>query len=549
MCRSPELALCLCRAARGVLCGRAPLGTGRLVTAAGSCPTRVRCVGQMGTFAAICHQAVFYQLVETSLWAPARAVVSQNLASRFRGGPVARGLRSRKDMEAPTARTHRHARIAQATELLGLILTGRLPADRQMDAYFRGRRQMGSRDRAFAAETVYGCLRRARTLEQIVGPAPLGPLAPRPAPLPTPSPTPSPAPPPAAALVAAWLLAFGGWTAGDLAEAGFPGDADALEARARAFDPSSLPFAVRADLPDWLAERLVAQWGEAEALALAEALNRPATLDIRVNALKTTRAELARRLRADGVEMEPTPLSPAGLRRAERAPLFASASFKDGLFEVQDEGSQLVSLLVEPRPHDRVADFCAGAGGKTLHLGSLMGNTGVLYAVDVSPRRLAEIRPRLRRSGLQTVRAFPIEHEGDRRLKRLQGKLDRVLVDAPCSGTGTLRRNPDIKWRPVDLPGLQEEQQRILQSAARLVKPGGRLVYATCSLLREENEAVVDAFLSEAAGAGFRRVHAGEILRSAGIVASDLVTSRGDLCLLPHRHGTDGFFAVALDRG
>jgi 16S rRNA (cytosine967-C5)-methyltransferase len=210
---------------------------------------------------------------------------------------------------------------------------------------------------------------------------------------------------------------------------------------------------------------------------------------------------------------------------------------------VQDEGSQLISLLVEAKRRETVIDFCAGAGGKTLHLGAAMANTGAVYAFDTAEWRLEKIKPRLKRSGLQNVRTVAIADERDARVQRLAGKADRVLVDAPCSGTGTLRRSPDIKWRPIDLPALHRVQVSILTAAATLVKPGGRVVYATCSLLREENEEVVAEFL--AAHPGFHQVPVNGIFERRDV---RLVMDGDAMRLYPHRHNTDGFFAAVLER-
>jgi len=407
-----------------------------------------------------------------------------------------------------------------AAELLDAILSGTLPADAQMDRYFRAHKNMGVRDRGFVAETVYACLREKRVLEHAIG----QPL------------------PDTTDIVAAQLV-LSGYSARALDELGYRGDAAALVRGVRALDRATLPLAVRANLPDWLAERLIAQFGEDESLVLADALNRPAPLDLRVNALKAERDDVRARLAQEGLSTEPTPYSPVGLRRQARAPLFNTQSFKDGLFEVQDEGSQLLAYLLEPKRHEMVVDFCAGAGGKTLHLGALMANTGTVYAFDTSPWRLGKLTPRQRRAGLHNVRAVAIAHERDERVQRLRGKIDRVLVDAPCSGTGTLRRNPDIKWRALDLAALAATQTRILDEASKLLKPGGRLVYATCSLLREENDEVVTAFL---AGHGdFRRVPVSEVLARRHI---PLPMESDALRLLPHRHGTDGFYAVVLEK-
>jgi len=407
----------------------------------------------------------------------------------------------------------------QASELLHAILTGKLPADNQMERYFRAHPDMGVRDRGFVAETVYGCLRQKRVLEHIAGG------------LPNPS-----------DLVAAYLLIQGA-SARVLEDAGYQGDARALSERKRTLDKTALSFGEQTNLPDWLAEKLRAQLGDAETLLLADALNRPAPVDLRVNSVKAERAQVQAQLATEGFQTEPTPYSPAGLRRDDRAPLFRTKCFKDGLFEVQDEGSQLLSFLLEPKRHEMVVDFCAGAGGKTLHLGALMANAGTVYALDVSARRLEKLKPRLRRAGLNNVRMTTISHERDARIQRLRGKIDRVLVDAPCSGTGTLRRNPDIKWRELGLVELTEAQQRILVAAAELLKPGGRLVYATCSLLREENDDIVAAFLT--AHPEFNIIPANEILARRHV---PLTMEDAALRLYPHRHRTDGFYAMVLER-
>ena len=406
--------------------------------------------------------------------------------------------------------------LHSAAELLQRILSEKIPADRQMEGYFRTHRDMGVRDRGFVAETVYGCLRERRWLEHIAGSALL------------------------LDVVAAYLLTHG-YSARALEETGFRGDARGMVERARTLDKATLPFAIQANMPDWLAQRLRAQFGDAEALALAAALNQPAPVDMRVNTIKAKREEVRTRLAQEGFPCELTPYSPTGLRRRDRAPIFKTACFKEGLFEVQDEGSQLLALMLEPRRQEMVVDFCAGAGGKTLHLGALMANTGTVYAFDVLAKRLEKLKPRLRRAGLNNVRMVTISHERDARVQRLKGKVDRVLVDAPCSGTGTLRRNPDIKWRDINLAELADAQQRILAAAAELLKPGGRLVYATCSLLKEENEDIVEKFL--AAQPGFHVVPVNEILERRHLPLS--MTGEA-LRLLPHLHQTDGFYAVAL---
>jgi 16S rRNA (cytosine967-C5)-methyltransferase len=309
-------------------------------------------------------------------------------------------------------------------------------------------------------------------------------------------------------------------------------------------DRASLPLALRANFPDWLLERLVQRQGEAEALALAEALNRPAPLDLRTNALKAKREEALAALAVAGVPAEPTPFAPLGIRLPKKPALQNMPLFRDGLIEVQDEGSQLLAEIVGARRGEMVVDFCAGAGGKTLAMGAAMRNTGRLYAFDVSEKRLAKLKPRLSRSGLSNVHPGVIAHENDAKIKRLAGKIDRVLVDAPCSGLGTLRRNPDMKWRqtPESLTELNAKQAAILGSAARLLKPGGRLVYATCSLLPEENEEIAANFLST--HPEFTLVPMGEVLREQKIP----LEMDEFLKLLPHLHQTDGFFAAVFQR-
>ncbi len=419
----------------------------------------------------------------------------------------------------------RALRITQSAELLHVILSGATSADavpgatKRMETYFRAHREMGVRDRGEIAETVYACLRHKRLLEHLAGSSD------------------------ATHLVAAQYLREG-MSARALEEAGFRGDARALVTRVRTTETAALPFAVRTSLPDWLAEKLLAQYGADEALALADALNRAAPVDLRVNTLKAKPADVQQRLSEAGFACDATPYSPVGLRLCERGSVFRTAAFEEGLFEVQDEGSQILSLLLEPRRGEMVVDFCAGAGGKTLHLGALMAGSGTLYAFEVSAARLERMTPRLRRAGLSNVRAIAIAHERDARAQRLYGKIDRVLVDAPCSGTGTLRRNPDIKWRAIDLPALIETQRRIINAAAPLLKPGGRLVYATCSLLAEESEAVVEEF--RAAHPEFVSVPASQILARRHVPLEAMAD--GALRLFPHRHGTDGFFAAVLER-
>ncbi len=393
------------------------------------------------------------------------------------------------------------------------------PADGVLSTHFKVDRT-GVRDRAFIAETAYAVLRRKRLIERLVGVD----ASPR-------------------QKVLAALVRLQGCNQRQLAEAVSPRELEWL-AQFKAQAEPELTLAEQADLPDWLTERLLARMGADELLQLSRGLNQPAPLDLRVNAMKASREEVLARFAADGIDAEACRYAPMGIRLKGRPALSKHPLFLEGKIEVQDEGSQLLAHLLAPKRGEMVVDFCAGAGGKTLALGAMMRSTGRLYAFDVAEKRLVKLKPRVARSGLSNVHPVLIGGENDTKVKRLAGKIDRVLVDAPCSGLGTLRRNPDLKWRqtPDSVAELARKQADILAGAARLVKAGGRLVYATCSILPEENEAVVDAFL--ASHADFERLSAAEVLAKQGI-EMDVGT---ELRLLPHTHGTDGFFAAVLER-
>lgn len=409
-------------------------------------------------------------------------------------------------------------RIGYAASLYEAILSDPLPADRKMDTWFRARPKLGMRDRGQIADDVYAMLRTRRSLSWLCGADDAIPEE-----------------------IAAARLIVTGIDPDAMERAGVA--ARTIARRWQAYGSATIPAAVKLDMPDFLLERFESQWGTDQARQLALALNQPATLDLRVNLIKCQRAQAAARLEAEGFPTSLTPHSPQGLRCIGRAPIFRTEAFRDGWIEVQDEGSQLIALLIEPKRREMVADFCAGGGGKTLALGALMGNSGSLYAFDTSAARLRRLATRIKRAGLDNVRVASIAHENDDRAARLTGKMDRVLVDAPCSGTGTLRRNPDIKWRALEIARFVDVQTRILTAAARLVKPGGRLVYATCSLLNEENDGVIAAFL--AGHESFRVVPVNEILERRGIA---LRMEDDFLRLYPHRHETDGFFAAVMER-
>ena len=315
-----------------------------------------------------------------------------------------------------------------------------------------------------------------------------------------------------------------------------PQTGDALEA-----------LAVATSLPRWLARLWSEQLGEAEVRALASALNQRAPLTVRVNELRLTRDELLERLRGDGARVEPTPLSPLGVTFVGRTNVFALKAFKEGLFEVQDEGSQLIALACGARPGQLVVDACAGAGGKALALAAEMRNKGRLVACDRDSRRLLEMKPRARRSGVHNweARGVPEGAAGEARIADLVGNADVVLVDAPCSGLGALRRNPDARWRldEAEIDTFPPRQREILDRYAKLVKPGGRLVYATCSINRRENEDVRAAFLES--HPEFRPAPPAKLF---GEELAKKVAREGDVQLLPNRHGTDGFYIAGFER-
>jgi 16S rRNA (cytosine967-C5)-methyltransferase len=295
------------------------------------------------------------------------------------------------------------------------------------------------------------------------------------------------------------------------------------------------------ELPSWLWDRLGLQYGNEERVALAESLLLPATFDIRVNTLKAKRDAVLARFKKEGFsEAKPMLMSDVGIRFPERVDISRHELFEDGSVEVQDEGSQLLAQLVAAKRGEFVIDFCAGAGGKTLAMAAMMASQGRIYALDVNERRLDNLHPRLARSGASNVQTMRIEDERDNRLNKFTGKADKVLVDAPCSGLGTLKRNPDLKWRqsPTSVKELTALQTNILASAARLVKPGGRLIYATCSLLAEENEKVAEQFLANNT--------AWSVVPSAlhGEASPDKPYAQ----LLPHRDSCDGFFAAVFER-
>jgi len=416
---------------------------------------------------------------------------------------------------------HPKALLDECASLIEKVFKFDHPADAVVARHFRENKSLGPRERATLSDTVFAVLRQRLRFE--------------------------------------WLARSGSgskWRR--LAILGFPGDRDFLKSalidtektwldHCDAVKDSDLMAPHRHNLPEWLATALQAQLG-GEFDALVRSLNDVAPLDLRVNALKAKRPAVLEALAKAGIQARATPYSPMGIRVEGKPSLAKLPAFTQGEVEVQDEGSQLLTLLLEAKRGEMVVDFCAGAGGKTLAIGAAMRNSGRLYAFDTSAHRLDAIKPRLARSDLSNVHPVAIAHERDERIKRLAGKIDRVLVDAPCSGLGTLRRHPDLKWRqtPATVAELVQLQTAILASAARLLKPGGRLVYATCSLLPDENEAVAAAFGQT--HPEFVPLDAVECLTRAQVNQPEQLCSNGCLRLWPHRHGSDGFFAAVWDK-
>ncbi len=427
------------------------------------------------------------------------------------------------------------ARLQAVFELLAAIDASPRPADGTVSHYLSQRRYIGSKDRKDIVERTYGVLRRRARLEWWMDRVrqPIGPRA----------------------HLLADLAMTDGLTPEKLDKI-FLGERApqplASEERklvgalvSRPLFHHDMPAWVKGEYPEWVEAKLTGVLGERAGAELA-ALREEAPLDLRVNTLKATREEAQAALAAEGITSEPTPLSPLGLRLPGRVALVQLTAFRDGWVEVQDEGSQLAALLTDARPGEAVVDFCAGAGGKTLALAAQMQNKGRLLACDVSQGRVDRAQDRLRRAGVHNVRKQVLSGEDDKWVKRHAKSFNRVLVDAPCTGTGTWRRNPDAKWRltPERLDDLTALQSRVLASAARLVLPGGRLVYATCSLLPDENDARIDAFL--ATHPDFTVMPIAEVW--AAVLGTPCPVEGPYLRLTPARHGTDGFFVAVLER-
>ncbi len=432
------------------------------------------------------------------------------------------------------------ARIQAAIELVDQILTAwmqekRIPADKMLQNYFTSHRYIGSKDRGQVSELVYWVLRHKaalewwleRTQQRVHG---------------------------RTYIFAALVLRkdYNPTSIVSVSKDSTYSPPPLLEDEQNMVNTlvrhdithPDMPAHIRLNYPEWMDALLEESFGAKKEAAMA-AMNEQAHTDLRVNTLKTTREALIDALNAEGFLCTATETSPIGVRLEKRGPIFTSETFKKGWFEVQDEGSQMVALLADAQPGHRVIDFCAGAGGKTLAMAAAMKNKGRILALDNSEKRLTQLPIRLRRAGVDNVQTHIITSESDAYIKRHKQTADRVLVDAPCSGTGTWRRNPDLKWRFTrkDLDEVLEVQQSILQSALRLVKPGGRLIYATCSILKDENEKQVEQVLKTVNN--FKVVCAEKIWDKNPVSTASEVSY---LSLTPHEDGVDGFFAAVLER-
>ena len=428
------------------------------------------------------------------------------------------------------------ARIATTIEILEKIQRSGSPAEDVVSAYVRGRRYIGSKDRRNIINRVYNVLRRQARLDWLIEGSNCRER------------------------VIADLLLLDKTSLEEFNNL-FNGEGyspavlskDELKLLTKLKDLSfkdiSFPQQIEGELPAWISDKLSSTWGP-NFLIESVALNQPATLDLRVNTLKVDCGRALQILKKDKIKAEITRLSPIGLRIQDRVNLQASTALKGGFVEIQDEGSQLISLLVETKANMKTIDLCAGGGGKTLALGAIMKDGGPLIACDIDADRLKRLKSRLKRGGISNVTQHCIEGDNDTWYSEHAETAERVLIDVPCSGSGAWRRAPAQKWRLTAkrLTDLIDMQQKILNKAADLVFPGGRLVYATCSILSDENEDQIERFLNQHTEFNvmpipkiWKRVIGTDCPRSA--ISNDTYLS-----LTPARHNTDGFFVAIMER-
>lgn len=407
-------------------------------------------------------------------------------------------------------------------ELLRAILHEAHSAEQILFRYFKRHHQFGSHERRILTDSVYGCLRQLRSLkysltQQDENDWQLSIEQAR-------------------HVIALWLL-----NTENCSQAAINNTLNTP----LIIEKNILSEAIVSNLPDWLYNSLVSELGVTATQTLAQALMQQAPLDLRVNTLLVNRKQVLHQLHEQGLEAIPTPFSVVGLRLPARTLLANTQIYQQGLIEIQDEASQLIAPLLAVRRHQIVVDLCAGAGGKTLHIGALMANTGTIHAFDADARRLDQLCERVKRAGLNSVRSARIDNLLAPPILALRGKVDRVLVDAPCTGSGTVRRNPEIKWRHHNLEQLGSLQRKLLNTAADLLRLKGRLVYATCSLLAAENDQVVKDFL--AVHSNFAVIPPPQLEKYSDLplpFSAQLPALR----LYPHLHGTDGFYAVIMEK-
>ena len=398
------------------------------------------------------------------------------------------------------------------------------PADKELSKFFRNNHHFGRRDRSYISELYYGVIRNKRYLiENINDENPKK-------------------------LVMIYLVLILGKSIRELSS--FLDKQDLIWLREKKSNKVEITkWAKKLSLPDWLWKKFLEQYGQETSISLAQSLLLPANLNLRVNLLKEKDILKVLNSLISSIpelknEIIKTNLSPISISLPRGTSIQKNILFLDGLIEIQDEASQIITFLVNPKRGNMVADFCAGAGGKTLGISAMMKNTGRVYAFDISDKRLANLKKRLKRSGASNIIPHKIINENDTKIKRLRNKFDRVLVDAPCTGLGTLRRNPDLKWKhsPESLNELNIKQNLIINSASKLCKVGANLIYATCSILKEENEDIVDNFLLK--NKNFRILSPNSIFTKYGIP----LNSDKYIKLTPDEHKTDGFFSVILER-
>jgi len=423
------------------------------------------------------------------------------------------------------------AQVQATIELLDELTQTRTPADRLMAGYFKQRRYIGSKDKAAISEQFYSVLRQKLSLSYLLSELGLSAES--------------------RLLLAALHRSNGALLANIFNGEKFsPKRLSVNELAAlEKLTPDTLknaPVHVQLNVPEWVAPLLETALGERYVTEM-RATNQRAATDIRVNTLKSTREQVMQVLKSADHAVSATDLSPWGLRFESRVALFAMDAFRQGWFEVQDQGSQLLALLTGVTAGAKVVDFCAGAGGKTLAMAAMMENKGTIYACDVHNKRLEQLSKRARRAGVHNLRSHVLSSENDKWVKKHLQMADVVLIDAPCTGTGTWRRNPDSRWNLTqqNLLDLVALQQSILDSACRLVKPGGRLLYATCSLLQEENENQVVSFLARNSDFTASTLALPELLAQH---ADKFVANGHEFRTFPDLSGTDGFYVAQLVR-